>query len=199
MDWLRHQMLSRGMTQHDLAVSIGITDQMLTNTVKGRRKFKATEVDAIRKLFGYPVPETTSPTIAVVGKVGAGDHVELVDDYAQGSGLYHIARPQWVPPKGVCAAIVDGSSAEPWALHGDIVFWRRDHSGVSENDLGRPVIVEVKSGEVMLKRLGSGTRPGYWSLLSINPTHPSLMDVEVKWAARALPPLPKDEVQVVEP
>ena len=199
MDWLRHQMATHGYSQHELAVRIGITDQMFTNVVKGRRKFKAEEVDKIRRLFGYRAPEQSPPSIAVAGKVGAGDHVELVDDYAKGAGLFHIERPYWIDPSGVVAAVVDGSSAEPWALDGDIVFWKRDHYGVSQSDLGRPVVCQLKSGEVMLKRLAMGSRPGLWCLLSINPTHPSLYDVEVEWAARALPPLARDCLKIVEP
>lgn len=199
MDWLRNQMVERGMTQHELAMRVGMTDQMFTNVVKGRRKFKAEEVDRIRQIFHHDLPLPTPPAIAVAGKVGAGDHVELVDDYARGAGIYHIRRPQWIPTSGVVAAVVDGSSAEPWALDGDIVFWRREYEAVSMADLGRPVIAECKSGEVMLKRLAMGNKPGRWSLLSINPTHPSLFDVELKWAARAMPPLAKDEVFVVHP
>lgn len=198
MDWLRYHMQIRGLSQHDLAEKIGMTDQMFTNVVKGRRQFKAAEVDAIRNIFGFTLPEDRNPTIAVAGKVGAGDHIDLVDDYALGSGLYLIERPDWIPPRGVCAAVVDGSSAEPWALHGDIVFWRRDFIAANVGDLGRPVVAELADGRVMLKRLASGTRPGLWSLLSINPTHPSLIDVPLKWAARALAPLPADQVRVVE-
>lgn len=194
MEWLKHQMERRGFTQHELAMRIGITDQMFTNVVKGRRKFKAIEVDKIRSLFGQDPDEVARPSIAVVGKVGAGDHIELVEEYGRGEGLYHIKRPLWIPDHGVAAAVVDGSSAEPWALDGDIVFWSREHDGVSISDLGRPVVAECKTGEIVLKRLAVGNSPGKWSLFSINPLHPAMWDVELKWAARAYPPLAKDDV-----
>lgn len=198
MDWLKTQMNIRGITQRELAAAIGMTEQMFTNVVSGRRMFKAQEVDAIRRRFGYTLPEDRPISIAVVGKVAAGDHLELFDDQAKGHGMYHISRPDWVPARGIAAAQVDGSSAEPWALSGDIIFWRREALAVFEQDLGRPVIAETMDGKIVLKRLGSGSRPGTWSLLSINPTHASLIDVRVKWASRVLPPLSREDVRVVE-
>jgi len=197
MEWLRNHMELRGLTQHEVAVIAGMTDQMFTNVVKGRRSFQLDEADRIRRHFGYRLPEDMPPTIAVVGKVGAGDHIELVDGYEKGGGLYHIARPQWLPANGIAAAEITGSSAEPWALEGDIVFWRREAEGVLVEDLGRPVIAALENGRVMLKRLASGTKPGHWSLLSLNPTHPNLLDVRLLWAARALPPVPRGEVHIL--
>lgn len=197
MDWLRNQMELRGLTQRELALSIGMTEQMFTNVMVGRRVFKAREVDAIRRAFGYSLPEDRPLDIAVAGKVGAGDHVQLFDDHEKGGGLYHIVRPEWVPAHGVVAAEIEGASAEPWALSGDIVFWRRDAIAVLDADLGRPVVAELADGRVVLKRLANGNEIGKWSLLSINPTHPNMLNVELKWAARVLPPLPRDDVRIV--
>ena len=199
MEWLKTQMEIRGLTQRDVAAIAGMTDQMFTTIVKGRRSLQLEEADRIRRHFGYLLPEDMPRTIAVVGKVGAGDHIELVDGYEKGGGLYHIARPQWLPAHGVAAAEIDGSSAEPWALDGDIVFWSRAAETVLSEDLGRPVVAELEDGRVMLKRLASGSRHGVWSLLSVNPTHQSLIDVPLKWAARAFSPLPRDKIRRFDP
>lgn len=198
LDWLRNQMDARGLTQRELAAKIGITEQMFTNVLAGRRAFKAREVDAIRKSFGCTLPEERPVTIAVAGKVGAGDHIELMDNHGKGAGLYHIARPEWLPVSGIVAAEIEGASAEPWALSGDVIFWSRKAMAVMPEDLGRPVVAELEDGRVMLKRLGSSTKPGCWSLFSLNPTHPNLIDVRLKWAARVLPPLPRDDVVIIE-
>lgn len=195
MIWLSNQLKVRGMTQRELAHTIGMTETMFSNVIAGRRTFKAREVDAIRRAFGFVLPEDQPQTITVAGRVGAGDAITLIDDHAKGDGLFHIARPNWLPSSGVVAAQIDGSSAEPWALSGDIIFWRRDAMAVLGEDLGRPVVAELEDGRVMLKRLASGSEPGTWSLLSINPAHPNVMNVRLKWAARVFPPLPKDEVR----
>lgn len=195
--WIRQQLAIAGKTQADLGNAIGLTSVQVNKILTGNRLLKSHEADRIRRFFGYELPEERPASIAVVGHVGAGDSVQLIDAYEKGAGLYHIQRPSWVPSCGIAAAEIVGSSAEPWALPGDIVFWRRDHMAVLVEDLGRPVVAQIADGRVVLKRLASGTRPGLWSLLSINPTHPNIMDVEVTWAARVLSPLAADQVKMV--
>ena len=195
--WIREQLAIAGKTQGDLGLAIGLTSVQVNKVLQGTRNLKAGEADRIRHFFGYALPEERPSTIAVVGKVGAGDHVHLVDDHPKGDGLYRIVRPQWLPAGGIVAAEVDGSSAEPWALSGDVIFWRRDAMAVLEDDLGRPVVAELEDGRVVLKRLMSGSKRGFWSLFSLNPAHPNLLDVRVVWAARVLPPLPREDVQSV--
>lgn len=195
MDWLRNQMFAHDLTQRELAEKIGMTEQMFTNVVSGRRLFKAQEADAIRRVFGYSLPEDQPSSIAVAGKVGAGDDVFLIDDHAKGDGLYKIARPQWIAGSGIVAAEIEGASAEPWALSGDIIFWRRLEVTVFKEDLGRPVIAELADGRVVLKKLATSEKRGCWSLFSINPTHPHILDVELTWAARVFAPLPKDQIK----
>lgn len=198
MDWFKTQLDMNGLTQRAVADALGISEQKMSHIFTGRRQIKADEADKIRRLLGYTLPEDREPTIAVSGRVAAGDHVELADDYLPGAGMFHIARPAWVPARGVAAAQVDGSSAEPMALSGDIIFWTRQAMGVSDADLGRPVIAQLGDGRVVFKRLASSRSPGRWSLLSINPTHPNLMDVDVIWASRVLAPLAFDDVRIVE-
>lgn len=197
MAWIKDQLEIRGLSQKDLALAVGMTPQMFTNVVQGRRVLKAREVDAIRRFFGFELPEERPSTIAVSGKVGAGDEVQLADDYEKGAGMYHVARPPWIPSHGVAAAEIDGASAEPFALSGDIIFWCRTAEMVDVADIGRPVIAALEDGRVMLKRLAHGTAPGHWSLLSINPFFPSHINVRLLWAARVFPPLPKDQVKML--
>jgi transcriptional regulator with XRE-family HTH domain len=195
MGWLREQLELHGMTQKELATTAGMTETMFSNVLAGRRLFKASEVDAIRRAFGFSLPEDQPATVAVAGRVAAGDHLDLVDDFEKGDGLYHIARPSWLPPHGVVAAEISGSSAEPWALEGDVIFWARHAMGVLEEDVGRPVVAKLGDDRIVLKRLVRSAAPDRWTLLSLNPVHPNLVDVEVEWAARVLPPLPRDEVR----
>lgn len=199
LEWIKEQLDLRGVSQRELGAAIGLTEQKMSHVMRGRRALSAREADSIRRFFGYELPEDLATPVAVAGKVGAGDQIELVDSYEQGAGMYVIERPSWVPAKGVVAAEIDGSSAEPWALNGDIIFWRRNHMGVDPMDLGRPVVAELADGRIMLKRLASGSKPGLWSLLSINPTHPNLIDVSVTWAARVFPPLTRDSVRIIHP
>jgi transcriptional regulator with XRE-family HTH domain len=198
LSWLREQIAARGLTQREVASIAGMTEQMLTNVMKGRRLLSLQEADAIRRAFGFTLPEDLPQTIAVIGKVGAGDGVMLADDYAKGAGLHQIARPGWLPRKGVAAALVEGASAEPVVFSGDVVFWQRDTISVHTEDLGRAVIAETEDGRVMLKILASSPVRGRWSLLSINPAFPNLLDVHLRWASRVLAPLPADQVRYLD-
>jgi transcriptional regulator with XRE-family HTH domain len=198
VNWIREQLAIAGKTQADLGDAIGLTSVQVNKILQGNRSLKSFEADKIRRFFGFSLPEERPSTLAVAGRVAAGDHLELVDDYARGEGMYHIVRPDWAPASGIVAAEVDGSSAEPWALPGDIIFWSRKALAVHQEDLGRPVVAETEDGRIMLKRLATGSRLGLWSLLSINPTHPNVMDVKLKWASRVLAPLPRDEVRIVD-
>ena len=198
MNWIKEQMAISDTTQRDVALAIGLNDSKMSSVMSGRRQLKSFEADKIRRFFGFKLPEDMPSTITVVGKVGAGDHIELSDDYGKGAGLYHIARPQWLPTNNIAAAEIEGSSAEPWALSGDVIFWRREAVTVLQEDLGRAVVAELADGTVVLKRLASGSKAGTWSLISINPSHPNLIDVAVKWASRVLPPLSREDVTVIK-
>ncbi len=196
--WIRQQLAIAGKTQSDLGDAIGLTSVQVNKILMGGRQLKADEADKIRSFFGFVLPEDQPSTISVVGRVGAGDYISLSDDYEKGGGIYQIARPQWLPAHGVAAAEIVGASAEPWALTGDVIFWKREAMAVFQEDLGRPVVAETADGRVMLKRLASGQTPGKWSLLSLNPTHPNLIDVELKWAARVMPVLQREDVRYLE-
>ena len=195
VQWIREQLDLSNTSQRSLGKFIGMTDAQVSNILNGRRMIKAHEADQIRRFFGFEPPEERESTIAVVGKVGAGDSVFLSDAYEKGGGLYQIRRPAWIPGSNVAAAEIEGASAEPWALEGDVIFWSRQSMSVIPDDLGRPVVAELADGRVVLKRLASGSKPGAWSLLSLNPTHPNIMDTKIKWASRVLPPLSRDKVQ----
>lgn len=197
MAWLREQLELRELTQREVAAAAGMTEQMLSNALNGRRGLRAQELDAIRRKLGFTLPEDQPSTVAIAGRVAAGDHLDLVDDFEKGDGLYHILRPGWLASHGVVGAEISGSSAEPWALEGDLIFWRRHAMGVLSEDVGRPVVAQLASGRIVLKRLLHGSRPGLWTLMSLNPAHPNLVDVEVEWASRVLPPLPRDQVRKV--
>lgn len=194
LGWIRQQMEIKGVSQRELGSAIGLSDSKISLVLKGDRQLKASEADGIRRFFGFSLPEDIKPIIAVVGRIGAGDHVALADDYIKDAGMYEIERPQWLPNNNVVAGEIDGSSAEPWALAGDIVFWRREALGVLIEDLGRPVVAALSDGRVVLKKLASGSSKGLWSLMSINPTHENIFDVKVLWASRVLATLPRHQI-----
>lgn len=187
MDWIRDQLRSRGWKQGDLADRIGMSRVMLTKMLNGHREAKADEVDSIRRAFGYALPED-GRTIPVIG-VTRADGVILPSPASVSAVL-----PPSLVGTALCAAQVRGGAVEPVALDGDLVIWNPDDTGLSSADLGRAVVAQTEDGRMVVKRLGSGTKPGMWSLMSINPALPNEFNVALCWASRILMTVPCDKL-----
>lgn len=197
MNWLKQQMAERQLTQRDVAAVAGMTDQMFTNVVKGRRKFTAEEVDTIRRWLGYRLPEDAAPMIAVAGRVGAGAQVDLVDAFEKGDGLYHVACPAEISPRGVVAVEVEGDSMTPIYQPGEILFYSRDALGVPTEAIGRICVCEDDAGKAWVKVVRVGREEGTFSLISLNPEAENMHGVMLKWAAPVKFNLPPEYVQRV--
>lgn len=121
--------------------------------------------------------------VAVVGRIGAG-----------GSVIYSEAHFGDVPrPPGVTVPVealeVDGTSMLPRYSSGDVVYIAREHDGVSEEDVGEYCAVRLKTGETYVKQLAIGSRPGYFTLRSLNAE--DIADVELEWATPIIFVLPR--------
>lgn len=136
--------------------------------------------------------------IAIAGRVGAGARVPLVDAYEKGDGLFHVACPPQLAPRGIVAVEVEGDSMAPMYQPGHILFFTRaNHEGVAEEDIGLPCIIEDADGMAWVKMLKRGSAPGLWNLISLNPAADSAWDKPIKWAARVRLALPKELVEIV--
>lgn len=198
MDWLRQQMNDRQLTQRDVAAVAGMSEQMFTNVVKGRRKFTVDEVDTIRRYLGYRLPEDAAPAVAVAGRVGAGAQVDLVDAYEKGDGLFRVAVPDGVSPRGIVAVEVEGDSMAPIYQPGEILFYSRDTVGVPTEAIGRICVCEDETGKAWVKVVRVGREEGTFSLISLNPEAENMHGVRLKWAAQVKFNLPPEYVQRVE-
>lgn len=119
------------------------------------------------------------PRVSIAGKIGAGGTVLYMD---QGETI----EPDWtVPcPPGVSgklvALMVEGDSMLPKYRDGDILYIQRTHDGVLEEYLGEDCAVRLVSGETYIKQLVRGSRPGVFTLRSLNAA--DIEDVELEWA-----------------
>ena len=181
-----------GKTPAAIARQAGISYDKLKNLRQG--KSRTTSVDDAMKVaaaLGVSLEDfyagrfdPTAP-IAVAGRVGAGASVDLVDPYAKGDGLYHVACPPQITPHGVVAVEVLGDSMEPVYSEGDVLFYTRDsHDGIPSEDIGRKCVVADADGKVWVKQLKRGNEPGRFHLISLNPGAQTVWDVPIAWAAR---------------
>lgn len=112
----------------------------------------------------------------LVGKVGAGAEVIPFEEGAVLEGID--------PPPGIAApnaAVIVGDSQYP-LQDGWIVFYGREHDGISESAIGKLSIVQIKDGPKLLKTLKRGPRKGLWRLESWNA--PPIEGVKIDWAAK---------------
>ena len=193
-----------GLSVAEIARRSGITYDKLRNLRQA--KSQSTNVDdAVRVAHAFGVSledfyagrlDHQSQRIAVAGRVGAGAMVDLVDAYAKGDGLYHVACPPQIAPTGVVAVEVTGDSMQPVYSEGDVLFYSRNlHEGILEEDIGRKCVVCDASGRAWVKQVQRGTAQGLFNLISINPGAQNTWDVPIGWAARVLFHVPAEYVQ----
>jgi phage repressor protein C with HTH and peptisase S24 domain len=149
-------------------------------------------------LLGETMPHMD--TIAVVGRVGAGAKVPLVDAYGKGEGLYHVIRPAQLSSNGFVAVEVEGNSMEPAYEHGDVLFYSRAAVGVPADAVGKRCVCEDSNGDgwVKLLRRRDNQPHGLFDLLSFHADSAPMYDVELRWASPIRMHLPQDLVDRIE-
>jgi len=63
MEWVKQQMERRGIGQRELGEAIGLSESQMSKVIHGGRKLSSTEADAIRRYFGYRLPDDPVDTI----------------------------------------------------------------------------------------------------------------------------------------
>lgn len=170
---------------------MGLDAPAVSNMLKGKRGMSIDEAAMIAVYLnvdihnvlthsGITVVSATSRRIRVVGYVTAGDQMVLKSENDPGDGIEDVEAP---PGFFGSAVIVRGDSFSPRFLDGEILAYR-DEPGDPELLLGSEVIAHLTDGRTLLKRLGGGSTPGRYSLISLNPTVPAIVDAPLEWVAK---------------
>ena len=138
--------------------------------------------------------------ISVVGRVGAGAKVPLIDTDEATGGMFRVGAPSQLlrraPASQFAAVEVEGDSMAPQYQPGDILFYSRaTHEGILDEDIGRPCVVECQDGNAWLKQVKRGDEPGLFHLISLNPTGDNMHNRRIRWASRVILALPEDMVE----
>lgn len=173
--WTTAAGMSESVVRHFLeGRSESMSDRTYARLAAGATKLLERKVDA-SALRGDKPPEIEIP---IHHFVGAGDEVHLFDDNA---AFDYTAAPPGFQEGG--AGIVRGDSMLPIFEPGDVLFWRHLERPPA-NPPKRAVIVKVKDGPLLVKKLLPGTKKGLYYLLSVNPHTPVLADQPVEAIAR---------------
>lgn len=140
----------------------------------------------IAEALEMPVDMLTGSAIMVpvLGKIGAGGEVLFDlnpdDELADQEGIRMVPRPPMAVGR-LMALEVLGASMLPKYESGDVIYVRRDHDGVLPQYIGKHCAVRTAEGGTFLKILAHGSRPGVYTLRSLNA--PDMEDIEVVWAS----------------
>jgi phage repressor protein C with HTH and peptisase S24 domain len=141
---------------------------------------RAYSVDPSWILFGGPTKRPkASGLVPIIGKVGADPEGTILFATGQTSG-------DLVPaPAGhtdrAAAVEVSGHSMHGFADDGSLLFFEDQHTKPTRDHIGRVVVVELETGEVLVKRLLRGDEKDRWDLESIS--GPTRHNVSINWVA----------------
>jgi repressor LexA len=182
---LRRLMDLKGIKAKPLAKKAGLGETAVRDIFE--REGSDMKVGTLHKLaiaLDSTIDDIVGATgVSIVGRVGAGGNVIYAEDHAG-------TAPR---PPGLAIPVealeVDGSSMLPRYSSGDVVYIAREHDGVVDEDIGEFCAVRLVSGETYIKQLAYGSRPGFFTLRSLNAE--DIVDVELEWATPIVFVLPR--------
>lgn len=176
-----------GWTQADLAEVSGLSRSYIAG-IESKNVDKSPSMEAFLKLakaFNVRIGELfdDAKPIVILGKVGSGARVTLFDERAKSGGPYHVACPFGLSGDGSTVGIeVEGDSMAPVYKDGDVLFYSYDMSGVSTDAAGNICVCGDVAGNSWVKYIKSGSEPGKFHLISLNPIADNAFDIQLKWA-----------------
>lgn len=178
---------ARGWTHDRAAAEAGVSRGHFIKLERGERRLNSHTLDLFAKAFGVSQGDILGIKIVpVVGKVRAGESIEMEDNTAQGPFDYVQAPDN--STDATVAVEVDGDSLGP-AFHDWVIFYDDIHNPPTSNMIGRLCVVGLKDGQVMVKMLKPGSRPDVFTLI---PQFGSpIFDEPVEWAALVKAMMPK--------
>lgn len=192
---------NKGMKQTQLADLVGKSTGYISQLVSGKREPSPellAELVQVLEVTPGQLLDIRQP-VAVAGRVGAGSAVELVDAYAKGGGLFHVAAPDDLPSSGIVAVEVTGDSMSPLIEEGDIIFFTRNFDGIDPAVIGHVGICQTEDGRALVKQIKLGRNDGVFDLYSINPVNAPEYGVRLIWAAPYRRALRREDVEIIEP
>jgi SOS-response transcriptional repressor LexA len=138
-------------------------------------------------------PSLEGGLVPVIGRVGANPEGNVL--FAEGQEAGDLAP---VPPGGTEQAValrVVGHSMRGVADDGALIYFEDQRTPPTPDMLGHVVIVELDTGEVLVKRLLRGSAAGRFDLESL--VGPTRHDARLRWAAHITAIIPPFQARKV--
>lgn len=184
---LQRAMDARGIKAKPLAKAAQLGETAVRDILEGRSLDpKLGTLHKLADVLQIPVDDLLGNNrVPLTGRIGAGGLVAWLPE-AEVSEF--VPRPP-LAPGPLMALCVSGDSMLPKYEEGDVIYIRRDHDGVLPAYLNRYCAVCCGDGGTYLKLLAPGTKPGHYTLRSLNAA--DMEDMEVVWAAPVLFVMPR--------
>jgi repressor LexA len=176
-------LAATGYTQTELADKLQVSQPTVTRWLQGSeaRQQNLGGILALARRHGIihsmSEIEHIRGGVEVVGYVGGGGAIV----FAEGQGPFEkVEAPPNSTPTMV-ALRVRGDSMSPMIGDGWLVYYDRHDPGL-EIAAGKPYVVGLVDGRVLIKKLVHGRRKGCYDLYSVNAE--PILDQAVEWIAR---------------
>lgn len=178
---IEREMEAKGFSRRSLSGKAGLSESAVRDLLTRTENPGIGTLYAVAEALELPIEAINgSEAVPLLGTIGAGGMVAYFKDDHESEV---VPRPPLAPGR-LMALRVAGDSMLPKYDPGDIIYIRRDHDGVVEQDLNRYCAVHCADGGTYLKLLSPGTEPGRFTLRSLNAA--DMENVEVIWASRVL-------------
>lgn len=186
MNRIREIRKSKDLSMRGLADLVGCEPSTISKLEKDQRRLTDKWLRRLAAALHCSEQELLggSGMVRVVGRVGAGQKMFPYDDLETGDGLREVPPPFGMNADSICAAEVCGPSMYPFIKEGWLLFYRKTHEGVLEEEIGALCVCATEDGARYIKELRRGSEPGRFTLWSWNA--PAMENVRLAWAAKVL-------------
>jgi len=180
---LKRLMEARDIKRKPLAKAAGLGETAIRDIFdETRRDVRVGTLIRLAGFFDMSVEHLLEdPDLRIAGRVGAGGQVLF--EAEEDPDAPPVPRPPGAHGR-IMALEVVGVSMLPKYEDGDVVYVNRDIDGIPTNAIGDYCAVRTADGGTFLKILSKGSKPGVYTLRSLNA--PDMEDEEVVWAAPVL-------------
>lgn len=181
----------RKMTLETLARKLGTSAGHLHKWETGKVSVNVDRLGDIARilevgLHDLLVDSSRFNSIPVIGVLDHFGRVEILEDFASGEPLKFVDAPDGVDVESGAAIEVAGDALQPipngWLVYFNRVYGSSHYGGIASEAVGGLCVVKTADApQMIVRRVGEGSKPPHYNLFSPHATE--ILDVTLDWAA----------------
>lgn len=185
---LQRIMEKKGVPPTTLSLKVGSNKSLVKDLLERTDDVKLSTLIKLADALSVTVEDLIErPRVPIAGHIGAGGTI-VFEPYDGAVSDSFVLRPPGISGDLV-ALMVRGDSMLPKYRAGDVIYVQKSHDGVLPEYIGEDCAVQVVDGGCYIKQLANGTKPGLYTLRSLNAA--DIEDVQIEWATPVLFIMPK--------